>query len=112
MDFTHELRDGSDHCCLVLHGEIDLAVRDELRASLRHAVASNRLTEVDLQGVTFLDCTGIGVLVAANNTAYRRGRAVIVTHAWGIVRRVLEITDVLPYLSAPPVQTHRHRVSL
>jgi hypothetical protein len=43
MDFTHELCGGSDHPCLVLHGEIDLAVRDEFRASLSHAVGLRTL---------------------------------------------------------------------
>jgi anti-anti-sigma factor len=111
MDFTHELCTGSTYPRLVLHGEIDLAVRDELRVTLRRAVGlSDGVTEVDLHGVTFLDCAGIGAFVAANDTARQHGRALIVTHPWGIVRRVLEVTGVLPHLSASPAQTHsRHR---
>ncbi|HEY3010362.1 MAG TPA: STAS domain-containing protein [Micromonosporaceae bacterium] len=101
MHFIHELSADSGHACLVLRGEIDLAVRDDFRATLKHAVGlSHGLTEVDLHGVTFLDCAAIGVLVTATETAGRRGRAVIVTHPWGVVRRLLELTDVLPRLSA------------
>jgi anti-anti-sigma factor len=96
MNLTYELRADSRDRRLVLHGEIDLAVRDELRAILEHAIRrSHRVTEVDLHDVTFLDCSGIGVLVAANTTAHRHRRSVIVTYPRGIVRRVLEITDVL-----------------
>jgi anti-anti-sigma factor len=116
MKFAHELHIGADSCRLILHGEIDMAVSDELHAILQQAVAlSSSVTEVDLGDVTFLDCTGIGVLVAANNTARRHGRAVYVSHASRFVRRVLEITDVLPHLSAPapsptqPVTTARYR---
>lgn len=109
MNLVHQLRTVPDRSCLVLHGEIDLAVREELDATLRHAVGmSYDVTEVDLRDVTFLDCAGIGVLVAANNTAHHEGHDVIVSHPWGIVRLVLELTDVLPYLTAPsPVVTHR-----
>jgi anti-anti-sigma factor len=102
MKLAHESHIDADRCRLILHGEIDLAVRDELHAILQKAVAlSPGVTEVDLRDVTFLDCAGIGVLVAANNTARRQGRAVYVSHTWGVVRRVLDITDVLPHLSAP-----------
>jgi anti-anti-sigma factor len=109
MNLVHEQRTASDQSCLVLHGEIDLAVREELDHVLQHAVASSRtVTEVDLRDVTFLDCSGIGVLIAVANTAHGQGHDVIVSHPLGIVRRVLELTAVLPYLTAPsPAATHR-----
>src|SRR4029450_10527571 len=100
MNLVHELRTTSGRSCLVLHGEIDLAVREALDHVLQHAVGlSHTVTEVDLRDVTFLDCAAIGVLIAAPNTAHRRGRDVIVSHPHGIVRRVLELADVLPYLT-------------
>jgi anti-anti-sigma factor len=102
MSLIHELRIRPDHCCLVLHGEIDLAVREELNQVLQHTVRlSHNVTEVDLRDVTFLDCSGIGVLVAATNTAHGHGRDVIVSHPQRIVRRVLDLVNVLPYLTAP-----------
>jgi anti-anti-sigma factor len=109
MNLIHELRTASDQSCLVLHGEIDLAVREELDHVLQHAVALSRtVTEVDLRDVTFLDCSGIGVLIAATNTAHGQGHGLIVRHPWGIVRRVLELIDVLPYLTASSAAaTHR-----
>jgi anti-sigma B factor antagonist len=51
---------------LVVSGEVDLAVAPELRASLAELVdVGVRHLVVDLRPVTFLDSTGIGVLVAA-----------------------------------------------
>jgi anti-anti-sigma factor len=102
MNLVHELRTKSNQSCLVLHGEIDLVVREELDDVLQHTLGlSHAVVEVDLRHVTFLDCSGIGVLIAANNTARHRGQGVIVTNSGGIVRRVLELTNVLPRLTAP-----------
>jgi anti-anti-sigma factor len=101
MKLSYELRSGPDHPCLVLHGELDLAVRDQLHAILQRAIGlSQTVTEVDLHDVTHLDCACIGVLMLADHTARRRGHAILLTHPRGDVRRVLEVADVLPYLSA------------
>lgn len=100
MTLAWEWHTARDRDRLILHGEIDLSTRDKLATGLRHA-RSHAVTEVDLHDVTFLDCSGIGVLVAACNTACRSGRAVIVSHPKGIVRFLLEITDVLAYLTIP-----------
>lgn len=115
MDFAYELSVTTGCGCLMLHGEIDLAVRDELRALLFFAIdLSHSATEVDLGGVTFLDCSGIGVLVAATNTARRRDRAlyVNVNDAPAVVRRVVEITGVLRHQPArsriPAEPSRRH----
>ncbi|MGE5829021.1 MAG: STAS domain-containing protein [Micromonosporaceae bacterium] len=100
MNLVHELRTASDHSCLVLHGKIDLAVRRELDQVLQHAVELSGTVTVDLHDVTYLDCSGIGVLVAAANAARHRGHFMIVNYPEGTVRCVLELTGVLPYLTA------------
>ena len=84
-------------------GEVDLAtahlLRDRLLGVLReHAPA---VLDVDLAGVTFLDCTGVSALVAVRNAATRSGRQVRVTHPQPIVRRVLDVTGLLSVLTAP-----------
>jgi len=51
---------------LVVSGEVDLAVSSELRTCLAElADVGVRHLVVDLRRVTFLDSTGVGVLVAA-----------------------------------------------
>jgi anti-anti-sigma factor len=85
---------------LVLRGEIDLAVRDQFKAGLLEAVShAHPVVEVNLRRVTFLDCSGIGALVAANNAARVNGQALDVTHPRGLVRLVLFATEVLPLLT-------------
>jgi anti-anti-sigma factor len=103
MDLRHEHLVVADRCYLVLHGEIDLAVRDELRLALQDAIGRANLTEVDLRDVTLLDCAGIGVLMEAAANARRQRRVVVVSNAAGIVHRALALTDVLSRLSEPPV---------
>jgi anti-anti-sigma factor len=55
---------------------------------------------VDLDAVTFLDCTGIGVLVAGYNTAAATGRGFRLIRPHGLVRDVLILTHLLPMLHA------------
>jgi anti-anti-sigma factor len=78
-------------------GEIDLATASELHAGLRCALSRQApdLLDVDLGGVTFMDCTGLGVLVAVRNAAIRSGCQLRVTNPQPIVRRILELTGLL-----------------
>jgi anti-anti-sigma factor len=100
MTFLHQLQPRSDGVRLVLGGEIDLTVREDLRYALRAAVeVSPDVTEVDLQDVTFLDCGGIAELVRAYRDACRHGHRFIVSHPAGVVRRALQATDLLRVLA-------------
>jgi hypothetical protein len=54
---------------------------------------------VDLSRVTFLDCAGIGALVAGRNTAVRRGHRYTVVNPQHQVRKVLELTGVFTALT-------------
>jgi anti-anti-sigma factor len=84
-------------------GEVDLAtapiLRDRLLGVLRKQAPA--VLDVDLAGVTFLDCTGISALVAVRNAARRAGRQMRVSRPQPIVRRVLEVTGLLGVLTAP-----------
>jgi anti-anti-sigma factor len=100
--FTHRAtRDGTG---LVLCGDIDLTVREQLLGALLvMLVRAGPVAAVNLRGVTFLDCSGIGALVAANNAARREGQNLNVIRPQRLVRDVLEITGVLPTLVCPLV---------
>jgi len=84
-------------------GEVDLAtahlLRDGLLKVLREQATA--IVDVDLAGVTFLDCTGISALVAVRNATGHTGRQMWVSHPQPIVRRVLELTGLLDVLTAP-----------
>jgi anti-anti-sigma factor len=83
-------------------GEIDLATAGEFYAAL-FGVLSTRLparVDVDLAGVTFMDCTGLTVLVLVRRAASRIGCQLRVGDTQPIVRRVLELTGLLGVLTA------------
>ncbi|MEH1130645.1 STAS domain-containing protein [Micromonospora sp. CPCC 206061] len=86
---------------LAIAGEVDLSTARALRAAIQDVLCDERVTElvVDLGQVTFLDCAGIGALVAGYNTAVTRGRSYAVINPRRHVRRVLNITGVLAALS-------------
>jgi anti-sigma B factor antagonist len=86
---------------LQLTGELDLAGAAPLQDAVTGAVASAEVAAVlvDLDGVTFLDSTGIGSLVAGWRTATDRGKGYRIDNARGMVREVLSITGVLATLS-------------
>jgi anti-anti-sigma factor len=57
-------------------GEVDLATAHLLRDGLLNVLREQALAivDVDLAGVTFLDCTGISGLVAVRNATVHTGR--------------------------------------
>lgn len=74
---------------LRLEGEIDLAAADRLADALRAAIESGT-TVVDLSGVTFLDSTGLHVLLSAGAALNGNGPLVLVRPC-PAVRRLLDI---------------------
>ena len=59
---------------LRIHGEIDLLTGEELRAALHAWLRCGAATVVvDLRGVSFVDCAGLGLLAEARRHADRAG---------------------------------------
>jgi anti-anti-sigma factor len=88
---------------MVVVGEVDLAtahlLRDRVLDLLREQTPA--VVDVDLAGVTFLDCTGISALVAVRAAALRVGGRMRVSHPQPIVRRLLDVTGLLGIFTAP-----------
>jgi anti-anti-sigma factor len=82
-------------------GEVDMATATVLRDRLLDVLdgQSPSVLEVDLAGVTFLDCAGLGALVAVCKAAVRTGRQMRVTHPQPFVREVLAVTGLLTLLA-------------
>jgi anti-anti-sigma factor len=76
---------------VMLTGEVDLSTLPELRACL--APLEGRVI-VDLYGVSFLDSSGIGVLVAARKALSSNGGDLMLRSPRYGVRRVLELTGL------------------
>jgi anti-anti-sigma factor len=81
-------------------GEVDLATAPMLRARLLVVLHDKRPAEVDVDfaEVSFLDCAGIGALVAVYNVAVDGGQRMRVSHPLPIVRRIMELTHLLGVL--------------
>jgi anti-sigma B factor antagonist len=65
-----------DGCAALIapHGELDLAGAPRLREALSDALSEGRVyLLMDLRSVTFIDSTGLGVLVGAGKKAYGLG---------------------------------------
>jgi anti-anti-sigma factor len=84
-------------------GEIDLATAPLLRDRLLDLLHewSPAMLDVDLAGVAFMDCTGIGALIAVRNAAVQAGGQMRVTRPQSIIGRVLELTGLLAVFTAP-----------
>ena len=79
---------------VTLAGSCDLAVRDQMSATLLAAVSRSPVVIVDLAGVDFLDSSGVHGLVAAHRAAVERGGHVYVENPSGSVAAVLDVTGI------------------
>ena len=89
---------------LRLYGEVDLTCRDSLRNRLTAIIAIDRVDRllVDLDHVTFLDCSGIGSLIVGRNAALAAGCRYGVRNPRGFVNTVLWAFGVDELLGTDP----------
>jgi anti-anti-sigma factor len=97
---------GDEHVSvLAISGELDLASTPQLEEALeRVRDADCELLILDLREVTFMDSTGLSVLVKANQRAYDAGRRLAVVKGSPQVQRLLSLTGVgdrLTLIEAP-----------
>ena len=97
-----ESRNGSsERIELALKGELDLGTAAWLRDALRDASRRHDEVIVDLRGVTFLDSTGLRVLIAALRESESGGWSLGVVPGPERVQRVFEVSgtaDLLPFV--------------
>jgi anti-anti-sigma factor len=99
-----ERRDG-ERSVLALAGELDLATIDDVRARLDALQAERRAVVLDLDGLTFMDSTGIRLVLQAAQDAERTGWDFSITRGSAPVQRVFEaagLEDRLPFAHARP----------
>lgn len=78
---------------LELAGDLDVSSADDAeRELLRLEDGAPPHLVIDLRQVTFLDSTGLRLIVAADSRARRSGRRMSVVHGPESVRRVFRIT--------------------
>jgi anti-anti-sigma factor len=78
---------------LVLQGELDLSTVSKVEEELRRAEAAEpALLALDLSQLTFLDSTGLRLIVTADQRAREQGRRLAVVKGPDPVQRVFAIT--------------------
>ncbi len=83
---------------LTLRGELDLATVPVLEDALQRAERTHDLVVVDLRDLTFLDSTGLHVLISAEQRARRSSSRLVIVQGPPQVRRLLELTGAIAQL--------------
>ena len=98
--WNHTISQDGDTCTVALSGELDMCGYDGLCKVLVDAATSpgTAVVRADVAGVDFIDSSGIRAFLAAYNTANAAGRRFTVTRPPRNVRRILQITGLLPIL--------------
>lgn len=79
---------------VAVSGELDLATAPILAAALRLHTSSSERVELDLGGVSFMDSSGIELLIDAHRAAERRMRALHIAAASPEVSRALGLVGM------------------
>jgi anti-sigma B factor antagonist len=87
---------GDGICTLVLIGEADLAIAQDIidLGVLSLGEDAIHALIIDLTAVTFIDSTALGALIHLRNVAEDRGRKLVLTSVPDRVLRVLEVTGL------------------
>jgi anti-anti-sigma factor len=99
LTFSSERRE--DEHVITLHGELDLATAGDLERELMRVEASGvRSIVIDLAGLTFMDSTGIRLMLSADARARDASISLSLRRGPLAVQRVFELTglvDLLPF---------------
>jgi anti-sigma B factor antagonist len=93
---VHDVVSGDDHT-LVLSGELDMAAEDELETAIVSCANAARLT-LDLSQLTFMDSTGLTLILLADDLCKAHGIAFALVPGPRQVQRVFEIAGVVERL--------------
>jgi anti-sigma B factor antagonist len=91
FDVTVERVDGS--CVIVFTGQLDMGAADELWRCIDAVRTSGHPVVIDLSGATFMDSSGVKVLLHTYVAQGQLLEAVVLKSPSEAVRRVLTMTD-------------------
>ena len=84
---------------VVVHGEIDLATADAVRADLRGAFERSGTVVLDLREVEFMDTQGLAVVIEAQESSAAGGTRFAITRAPDHVHRLFDMIGLTPRLT-------------
>ncbi|MFN8050754.1 MAG: STAS domain-containing protein [Acidimicrobiales bacterium] len=91
----------ADGATLTVSGELDLSTGPELLDHLAIALFDNAVIDLDLGGVTFIDSSGLKMLLRMREVAMERGVVAYVSDASPSVRRLFDLTGTGELLERP-----------
>jgi anti-sigma B factor antagonist len=90
-----ETRRGEGLAHVVLRGELDLSTVEKVELELATLEEGReQLLVLDLSGLTFLDSTGLRLMVTADQRAQKDGRRLVIVKGPETVQRVFSITKL------------------
>jgi len=91
---------------VTVRGEVDLATAAELESCLQQAFgdAPEGIT-LDLEGLTFIDSSGLRVLVASAKEARSRDASLTLRNVPRHAQRVLDLTGLAEWFDSPDAQS-------
>ncbi len=103
--FRASAHEADDSLVIVAEGELDLVGAPRLLQALPDTGTSRIV--LDLEGVQFMDSSGLRSLLQARQTCLDAGRGFALTRPSGAVRRVLELVDLTGEFDVvePPART-------
>ncbi len=104
--FHAEVLPLDDHVVVRLHGELDMATSPALDKALTAAFdGAGTAVVVDLANLTFMDSTGIAVLLGARQRADEGGHSLVVRAPRRAVLKAFRLTGVDQILAIEPDET-------
>lgn len=95
VDLDIDTRDEGTWRIVAVRGEVDLYTSPQLRSAIDRLVEDGAVRVlVDLSGVSFMDSSGLGVLVGSLKRSRERGGDLALACGEGPVLRVLTITGL------------------
>ena len=90
-----ETREQEDRAHVTLRGELDLSTAEKVELELhRIEQTGTKLVVLDLSALTFLDSTGLRLIVGADQRARQSDRRLAVVRGPATVQRVFTITKL------------------
>lgn len=108
-DFVVEVTRHDGRAVVSVRGEIDLSTADQFRAAIEAAMDGRGPLEIDLAGTTFMDSSGLAVLVAAHRRLGQAQEALVVRDPGPSIRKMLEISGVGALLDVRPALADERR---
>jgi anti-anti-sigma factor len=98
-----EIQKSEDRTLVALSGELDTATASHLYDALAELEAQGALHIVlDLARLTFMDSTGLGVIVTEHTRMKRAGGTITIFSPTSSVRRLFEISGLSQHLDIVP----------